>query len=43
MRLIEQDQYSSAGVQRITLLRALLVLTMVLPAGLVSSTFTGGS
>ena len=33
MQLGEQDQYSSAGVQRITLLRSLLVLTMVFATG----------
>lgn len=33
MRPSEQDQYSSGGVQRITLLRALLVLTMVFATG----------
>ncbi|TDT43339.1 diguanylate cyclase (GGDEF)-like protein [Halospina denitrificans] len=33
MRLSEQDHYYSAGVQRITLLRALLILTMVFAAG----------
>lgn len=33
MRLIEQGQYSPAGVQRITLLRALLILTVVFATG----------